>query len=48
MKKVVSTTALGVDKVHYLFVDGTTLVVISQFMNENVAFEPIIQTVRGQ
>jgi hypothetical protein len=47
MKKVVSTTALGVDKIHYLFWKDTTLVIISQFLNENEAFAPVFETMKS-
>lgn len=45
MKKIVSTTALGVDKIHYLFERGGNLIVVSIVLGEEEAFAPIFETV---
>lgn len=45
MKKVVSTTELGSDKTHYLFDGNGTPVVVSVFLEEQEAFEPIFQSI---
>ncbi len=45
-KKVVSTTALGTDKVHYLLLKDTTFIIISQFLNEDEALDPVLATLR--
>jgi hypothetical protein len=44
MKKVISTTAIGLDKTHYLFVYGEDLVVISVVLGEEEVFQPILDT----
>jgi hypothetical protein len=45
MKKVTSTTEMGEDKVHYLFEAKDKTIVVSRFLNEEVAFEPIFATI---
>jgi len=45
MKKIVSSTAMGVDKTHYLFQNGEDLVVISLILGEDEAFKPIFETI---
>ncbi len=47
MKKIISTTALGADKVHYLFWKDSTLVIISQFLGEDEAFAPVFETLKS-
>jgi len=42
--KVVNTTPLDIDKVHYLFIVDDTTIVTSVFLDEEEAFEPILQT----
>ena len=44
--KVTSTTAMGENKLHYLFPSGTSMIIVSQIMLEDEAFDPIIQTLR--
>lgn len=45
MKKIVSSTAMGVDKTHYLFQNGEDLIVISLILGEDEAFKPIFETI---
>jgi hypothetical protein len=47
LTKIVSTTAVGVDKTHYLFTasDGSTIIV-SVFLYEEEYFQPIFDTLR--
>ncbi|HBR80090.1 MAG: hypothetical protein UX09_C0048G0003 [Candidatus Uhrbacteria bacterium GW2011_GWE2_45_35] len=46
MKKVVSTTALGEDKIHYLFTSGENLIVISVVLREEETFGPVFETMQ--
>ncbi len=47
LTKVVSTTELGTDKVHYLVDRDGTLVIVSVFLAEETAWEPVLRTMRG-
>lgn len=47
MKKVTSTTEMGTDKTHYLIEREGTLVIISVFLSETSAWEPVLATMRG-
>ncbi len=44
--KMTSTTDAGIDKVHYLIDRNGTLLVFSVFLNEDVNFRPIFNTIR--
>lgn len=44
MKKIISTTAMGMDKTHYLFTSGDNLIVISIVLGEEEAFKPVFET----
>ncbi len=44
MKKVISTTAIGMDKTHYLFMSGENLIVVSVVLGEEEAFKPVFET----
>jgi len=46
MKKVVSTTASGMDKTHYLFMNGDNLIVVSVVLGEEEAFAPEFATLQ--
>lgn len=46
MKKVVSTTAMEIDKIHYLFWQDSTLIIFSQFLQEEEAFAKVFQTLQ--
>lgn len=46
MTRLVNTTDIGSDKVHYLFERDGVLIVISVFIGEITAAEPIIETFR--
>jgi len=46
MKKIVSTTALGADKIHYLFKSGDNLIVASVIIGEEEAFAPEFATMQ--
>lgn len=45
MKKMISTTAMGVDKTHYLFESGDNLIVISIVLGEDETFKPVFGTI---
>ena len=45
MKKIISTTAMGTDKTHYLFESGDNLIVISIVLAEEEAFRPMFETI---
>jgi|GEM_PF-3256856 len=47
MKKIVSTTALGMDKTHYLFQSGDNLIVVSVVLGEEEAFAPEFATLQA-
>lgn len=44
MKKITSTTAIGMDKTHYLFQQGENLIVISIVLGEEDVFKPVFET----
>lgn len=46
MKKIVNTTAMGVDKTHYLFLRDKNLIVVSVFLSEEENFAPVFATMR--
>ncbi len=46
LTKVVSTTEIGDDKIHYLFDRNGTMIVVSVFIGETEPFAPILQTFR--
>jgi hypothetical protein len=46
MKKVVSTTAMEVDKTHYLFMGGDSLIVVSVVLNEEEVFRSVFETMQ--
>lgn len=46
LKKVVSSTALGIDKTHYLFWKDNKLVVVSVILDEEEVFDPILATLQ--
>jgi hypothetical protein len=46
MTKIVSTTALGIDKTHYLYRRVDTLIIISVILSEEEAFAPVLETFR--
>ena len=46
MKKIVNTTAIGIDKTQYLFWKDSTLVVIEVILQEEPAFDPVFATLR--
>ncbi len=48
MKKVVSTTASGYDKTHYLFYHGETLVIISVILQEDEHFAPVFASLSAE
>jgi hypothetical protein len=48
LTKVTSTTEIGTDKYHYLFDGNGTTVIISVFVAEETAFDPVLQTIRKQ
>lgn len=45
--KVVSSTAAGTDKTHYLFKRGDALIISSVFLNQEDSFEQILETLRS-
>jgi hypothetical protein len=45
MKKIISTTALGFDKTHYLFTRGGNLIVVSVVLGEGETFKPVFETI---
>ncbi|MFA6131893.1 MAG: hypothetical protein WC702_02365 [Patescibacteria group bacterium] len=45
MKKMISTTAIGMDKTHYLFQNGEDLIVVSVILGEEEVFKPIFETI---
>lgn len=45
MKKIVSSTAAGIDKTHYVFKSGNNLIVIGIPLGEDEAFKPLFETV---
>lgn len=45
MKKITSTTEMGVDKVHYLFDAKDSTIIVSRFLYEEGEFEPIFATI---
>lgn len=47
MKKVVSTTAIGDNKIHYVWTKDAKLIVASQFLNEDAAFGPVLETFKA-
>lgn len=46
MKKIVSTTASGMDKTHYLFQSGGSLIVVSVVLGEEEVFAPVFATLQ--
>lgn len=46
MKKMTNTTAVGIDKVHYLFQDSENLIVIGVILLEETAFAPVFETMQ--
>ena len=44
MKKIISTTAMGMDKKHYLFMSGENLIVVSIVLGEEEVFGPVFET----
>ncbi|MFH1253251.1 MAG: hypothetical protein V1664_02865 [Candidatus Uhrbacteria bacterium] len=46
IKKITSTTAMGTDKIHYVFLSGENLIVISVILDEGPNFEPLLATMR--
>jgi len=46
MKKIVSTTASGINKTNYLFWRETNAIVVSVMLEEEPVFDPILQTFR--
>ena len=45
MRKVVSTTEMGTDKVHYLFDAKGATIIVSQILSEETEFDPIFATI---
>ena len=46
MRKIVSTTQLGTDKIHYLWDDNGKTIIFSVFIGEDGAFDPILATIK--
>lgn len=46
LTKIISTTALGVEKTHYLFWQENTLIIFSQFLHQEDIGQQIISTLR--
>lgn len=44
-KKMVSTTAVGLDKTHYLFTNNENLIVIGVILQEEAIFAPVFETI---
>lgn len=45
--KVISSTAAGTDKTHYLFKRGDVLIISSVFLNQEDSFEQVLETLRS-
>lgn len=46
MKKIVNTTASGVDKTQYVFLHDQTLVIVSVILQQDDAFAPLLASMR--
>jgi hypothetical protein len=46
IKKIINTTALGTDKVHYVFQNDGNLIVVSVFIGEENNFTPVLATMQ--
>lgn len=44
--RITSTTAMGENKTHYLFPNGSNMIIVSQMMLEDEAFTPVLKTLR--